>query len=151
MKVQQNSQGPRRVPIKILNRRSYILFMLCRLAPNTRIKFWIVRTRGSNTRSPTKYHRLQGGSGRDVDWDGNSGARGNWSTLGCDPCTGRVAPADSRNNIWHFCQEDVHLRSSSCWEPPRFQVSGRRNVKREIGKHLRLERGGEVGGLSWIF
>ncbi|KAF7649567.1 hypothetical protein LDENG_00139430 [Lucifuga dentata] len=24
---------------------------------------------------------------------------GNWSTWGCDPLTGRVAPRDSRNNI----------------------------------------------------
>lgn len=39
------------------------------------------------------------GSRKDLENEGNSGASGNPSTQGCDLQTGRVTPADSRNNI----------------------------------------------------
>lgn len=47
------------------------------------------------------------GAGEAVEGEGNSGSCDNWGTQSCDSQTGRVAPADSRNDIQDLCPEET--------------------------------------------
>lgn len=49
---------------------------------------------------------------QDVEGEGNSGPCGNRKTGGSDPKTGRVAPADSKNDIRDLCPEGCSLKNS---------------------------------------
>ena len=64
------------------------------------------RIRKKEHEKQEKYQGMKEKMEKNVECEGSSGANTDQDTGSCNPQTGLLAPADTRNNIWDLCPEE---------------------------------------------